>query len=71
MYPDPKRVRSNRLNVRLDTYEHSLLKALAEYQGVELSSMIRDLAVRQALADLTHEQTTQAATGTTDAGCRL
>lgn len=33
MYPDPKRVRDNRITLRLDDYEFDLIKALANYQG--------------------------------------
>lgn len=48
MYPDPKRVRTHKLTMRLDDYEHKLLEALAEYQGEQLSTLIRDLVVREA-----------------------
>src|SRR5258708_5350354 len=33
MYPDPKRVRDNRITIRLDDYEHALVQAMANYQG--------------------------------------
>ena len=36
MYPDPKRVRNNRLTVRLDDYEHELIRALANYPASSL-----------------------------------
>lgn len=48
MYPDPKRVRINRITVNLDEYEHKLLTALAEYQGEQLAKLLRDLVVREA-----------------------
>jgi uncharacterized protein (DUF1778 family) len=48
MYPDPKRVRANRITVNLDDYEHKLLTALAEYQGEHLAKLLRDLVVREA-----------------------
>ncbi len=48
MYPDPKRVRTHKLTMRLDDYEHKLLEALANYQGEQLSTLIRDLVVREA-----------------------
>lgn len=51
-YPDPKRVKANRFQIRLDQYEHNLIQALAEYQGIEPAALIRELAIRQALNDL-------------------
>jgi uncharacterized protein (DUF1778 family) len=56
-YPDPKRVRSHRLTLRLDEYEHKLLQALAEYQGDQLSTLLRDLVMREAgqVMALAHE----------------
>ena len=48
MYPDPKRVRAHKVSVCLDAYEHNLLRALAEYQGEQLSVLLRDLVVREA-----------------------
>lgn len=51
-YPDPKRVKANRLQIRLDQYENNLIQALAEYSGVEPAALVRELAIRQALNDL-------------------
>ena len=48
MYPDPKRVRAHKVSVCLDAYEHNLLRALAEYQGEQLSVLLRELVVREA-----------------------
>ena len=48
MYPDPKRVRDNRLTVRFDDYEEKLVRALADYLGEQPSSLIRALTMRQA-----------------------
>lgn len=48
MYPDPKRVRDNRLTVRLDDYEHALVMALANYQGDQPATLIRDLLMKEA-----------------------
>lgn len=48
MYPDPKRVRDNRLTVRFDDYEEKLVRALADYLGEQPSTLIRALAMRQA-----------------------
>ena len=56
MYPDPNRVRTERVTVRLDRYEHKLLTALAEYQGEQLSTLMRTLLLReveQVMADAT------------------
>lgn len=47
MYPDPNRIRSERVTVRLDQYEHKLLTALAEYQGEQLSTLMRTLLLRE------------------------
>lgn len=48
MYPDPKRVKDNRVIVRLDDYEHSLLVALANYRGVPLATMLREIVMSEA-----------------------
>lgn len=55
MYPDPKRVRIHRYNVRFDQYEHDYLQSLANLIGVSPATLIRQLALKQALADLTLE----------------
>lgn len=48
MYPDPKRVRNNRLTLRLDDYEHDLVTALANYQGEQVGTLLRELVMREA-----------------------
>ena len=48
MYPDPNRVRAHKVSVCLDAYEHNLLRALAEFQGEQLSVLLRELVVREA-----------------------
>ena len=48
MYPDPNRVRTEKVTVRLDQYEHRLLSALAEYQGEQLSTLLRTMLLREA-----------------------
>jgi uncharacterized protein (DUF1778 family) len=48
MYPDPKRVRDNRITLRLDDYEYALIEALANYQGDQPSTMVRELVLREA-----------------------
>jgi uncharacterized protein (DUF1778 family) len=52
MYPDPKRVRQHRVMLRLDDYEHALVESLAHYQGEAVSTILRQLAMRQAAAIL-------------------
>lgn len=42
MYPDPKRVRSNRYTIRLDDYEDGLVQAMANYQGEQLATLLRE-----------------------------
>ena len=48
MYPDPKRVRDNRQTVRFDDYEEELLRLLTKVTGAQPSTLIRELAMRQA-----------------------
>lgn len=48
MYPDPKRIRNNRLTLRFDDYEHELITALANYQGEQPSTLLRQLVLREA-----------------------
>ncbi|MFA8392101.1 hypothetical protein ACEPUD_18530 [Burkholderia ubonensis] len=48
MYPDPKRVRDNRLMVRFDDYEYALITALANYQGEQTATLIRQMVLREA-----------------------
>ncbi len=52
MYPDAKRVRNNRVTLRFDDYEHKLISALAEYQGEQLSTLLRQLIVHEAASVL-------------------
>ena len=55
MYPNPERIRDRKVNVRLDTPEYRLLSALADYRGEQLSTMIRRMALAQAMSDLSFE----------------
>jgi uncharacterized protein (DUF1778 family) len=48
MYADPKRIRENRITIRLDGYEHDLLQALANYQGEQLATLMREMIMREA-----------------------
>ena len=51
-YPDPKQVRDYRYSVNLNHYEHNLIHAYAQYVGAEPAALIRNLAVLQAVNDL-------------------
>ena len=61
MYPDPKRIKDNRVIVRLDDYEHSLLVALANYKGVPLATLLREIVMSEAgeILDLQQQNVTQ------------
>ncbi|WP_175667030.1 hypothetical protein [Burkholderia multivorans] len=48
MYPDPKRVRDNRPMLRFDDYEYALITALANYQGEQTATLIRQMVLREA-----------------------
>ncbi|MED5594509.1 hypothetical protein [Janthinobacterium sp. P210006] len=50
MYPDAKRIRSHRVMLRLDDYEHQLVSSLADYQGEALAVLVRQIVMREALA---------------------
>lgn len=49
MYADTKRIRDNRVTIRLDDYEHALIKALADYQGNPPATLVRELVMREAI----------------------
>lgn len=49
MYADPNRVRINRVTARFDNYETKLLTALAEFKGIELAVLIREMTVQAAI----------------------
>lgn len=61
MYPDPRRVKDNRVIVRLDDYEHGLLVALANYKGVPLATLLREIVMSEAgeILDLQQQNATQ------------
>lgn len=48
MYPDPKRVRSNKHTVYLDEYETAIIQAHANYAGLPLATVMRDMMIRGA-----------------------
>lgn len=47
-YPDPNRVRTFRLTLRLDQYEHDLVQAMANIQGEQLSTLAREVLLKEA-----------------------
>ena len=47
-YPDPKRIKEKRITIRLDAYEHQLVVALANYQGEQPATLLRQIIVREA-----------------------
>ncbi len=48
MYPDPKRVRDNRMTLRFDDYEMALIKALANYVGEQPATLLRRSVLKEA-----------------------
>ena len=56
MYPDPKRVRNNRVIIRLDDYEFDLIKSIAVLQGNHTSTTARELLMSAASRILEPEQ---------------
>ncbi|MBC3911578.1 hypothetical protein [Undibacterium umbellatum] len=50
MYHDPKCKRDRRLTLRFDDYEHNLIQALANYQGEQPASLLRQMVLREAAA---------------------
>ncbi|MDO9177461.1 MAG: hypothetical protein Q7U16_03885 [Agitococcus sp.] len=58
MYPDPKRVRHHRIAVNLNDYEFALIEAYSNYTGIDKSSVVRQLAMREA-ANLLDAQNNQ------------
>ncbi|QEY63387.1 hypothetical protein FXN65_15485 [Metapseudomonas lalkuanensis] len=60
MYPDPRRVRDNRVVLRFDDYEHDLIKALANYKGEQLATLLREMVMREATAVLNSASILQA-----------
>jgi uncharacterized protein (DUF1778 family) len=52
MYPDPNRIKERRITIRLDEYEHRLVKALADYQGEQPATLLRQIVMREAASVL-------------------
>lgn len=49
MYGDPSRVRIHRVGINLNKYENDLIEAYANFTGMDKSSLIRKLAMREAV----------------------
>lgn len=45
MYPDPQRVRHQRISTRLDDYEAQRWRTMCDQQGIQPATLLRDLAV--------------------------
>ena len=52
MYPDPKRVRSFKHTVYLDEYEVAIIQAHANYSGLPLAAVMRDMMMKAAQESL-------------------
>lgn len=48
MYPDPKKVKDNRFMVRVDDYQYARLQRLCILTGEQVSTLARDMIMRQA-----------------------
>ena len=48
MYPDPKRIRKNRVSINLDDYEAALIQALVDYTGSDRAALVRQMLIAQA-----------------------
>ncbi|AIY43010.1 hypothetical protein LT85_3852 [Collimonas arenae] len=50
MYPDIKRIRNNRIMVRMDHYELAIVESIANYQGEAVSTIVRQMVMKEAMA---------------------
>jgi predicted HicB family RNase H-like nuclease len=55
MYPDIKRIRNNRVMVRMDDYEHALVVSIANYQGESVATIVRQIVMKEAMAVLAQD----------------
>ncbi|QRX80898.1 hypothetical protein [Glaciimonas sp. PAMC28666] len=55
MYADIKRIRNNRVMVRMDEYEHAIVVSLANYQGESVATIVRQIVIKKALAMLAED----------------
>lgn len=56
MYPDPNRVRCNRIAINLDQYEYGLIEAYSNYTGIDKSRLAREMLMSEAKRLLIDEQ---------------
>ncbi|WP_342595497.1 hypothetical protein AAGT95_03030 [Salinicola lusitanus] len=52
MHMDPSRVRSRYAAINLDEYERALFDALVNYTGMSRATLLRQLALKEALETL-------------------
>jgi hypothetical protein len=50
MYPDIKRIRNNRIMVRMDQYELAIVESIANYQGEAVATIVRQMVMKEAMA---------------------
>lgn len=48
MYPDPKRVRSHRIAINLNQYEHDVIQSFSNLIGIDKSALAREMLMREA-----------------------
>lgn len=48
MYPDPNRVRSHRIAINLNKYEHDVIQSFSNLIGIDKSALAREMMMREA-----------------------
>lgn len=48
MYPDPNRVRSHRIAISLNKYEHDVIQSFSNLIGIDKSALAREMMMREA-----------------------
>lgn len=59
MYPDPKKVKDNRIMLRLNDYEHEKLMKLSILTGEQLATVARERMMHAVRTELTSMQIMQ------------
>jgi len=59
MYPDPKRVRHHRIAINLNDYEYDVINSYSKCFGIDKSSLVRQMVMREAQRLLLDEQHNQ------------
>lgn len=62
MYPATNR-KERSITIRLDEYEHRLVKALMDYQGEQPATLLRQIVMREAASVLSDINRVAACTG--------